>query len=291
MEPVKLTPLEFRKIAKVVYEQTGIHLPETKLTLLSNRLRKRVRALKLEDFKAYYNLLKDSKRCAEELPHFLSAVTTNETYFFRNDALWRFFRETWLPEVVARKKQNRSASIRVWSAASSSGEEAFTAAICLREELPNFSRWCVQIIASDISQNVLERARLGRFNDYSIARLPKNLLTKWFDREEDAYVIKRELGKMVSFRFHNLRDPFPSGNFDLVFLRNVLMYFDTAMKVRVLTNVSNALVPGGRLVVGDVDPIRNCPTLSAAMTLEYRGPNVYQKPAYDRPLAATIPKG
>lgn len=291
MELVKLTSLEFRQIAKVVYEKTGIHLPETKLTLLSNRLRKRVRALKLENFKAYYDLLKDSKRCEEELPHFLSAVTTNETYFFRNEALWKFFRETWLPEVVARKKKNRSASIRVWSAASSSGEEAFTAAICLREELPDFSRWSVQIVASDISQDVLDRARLGRFTEYSVARLPKKYITKWFDQEEDAYVIKRELCKMVSFRFHNLRDPFPNANFDLVFLRNVLMYFDTSMKVRVLANVSNALVPGGRLVVGDVDPIRNCSTLSAAMTLEYRGPNVYQKPAFDRPLAATAPKG
>ena len=137
----------------------------------------------------------------------------------------------------------------------------------------------------------MERARLGRFTEYSSARNPKNVLTKWFDREEDEYVIKRDLSKMVSFRFHNLRDPFANGNFDLVFLRNVMMYFDTAMKVRVLANVSNALARGGRLVVGDVDPIRSCPTLSAAMTLEYTGPNVYQKPAYDRPLAATSPKG
>ena len=276
MELLKLNLTEFRKIAKFVYERTGIDLPESKVTLLSNRLRKRLRELKLDSFDAYYALLCDTARCEEELPHFLSAVTTNETYFFRNESLWKFFRSEWIPEIVERKKASKM--IRIWSAASSSGEEAYTAAMCLREDLPNFSTWNIRVIASDISQRVLDRAKLGEFNDYSVSKMPEALRKKWFVTTGDKHVLKDELRRLVSFRFHNLRDPFPDANFDLVFLRNVLMYFDTPMKLKVLETVTRALVPGGKLIVGDVNPLRNTPELNAALELDYCGSNVYEKP-------------
>ena len=275
---IKLSAEEFKRIAALVYDLTGIHLPEQKLTLLSNRLRKRVRALGLDGFEAYYKLLCDRARCASELPEFLSAVTTNETYFFRNERLWERFRQTWLPDLVKAKGKARSQSIRIWSAACSSGEEAYTAAMCLAEDLPNVKGWCVEIVGTDISRNMLDRAATGTFGDYAVARMPGASRDKWFKHQEQEYVLDPKLRNMVRFQFHNLRDPFTNGRFDVVFLRNVLMYFDTAMKQRVIKVVSDAMAPGALMIVGDVDPIWTTPKLSAVMTCEYQRPGLYRKP-------------
>lgn len=288
MDLVKLTTAEFRDIAELVYEHTGIHLPEDKLMLLSNRLRKRLRALDLPGFRTYYELLRDPARFPDELPHFLSAVTTNETYFFRNDALWKHIQETWLPETLRRKEAAKNRSIQVWSAASSSGEEAYTAAICLCEQVRDLAPWRIRILASDISERVLDRAKAGEYNDYAVSHTPKNLLSKYFDGNAGKFILKPHVRKLVTFQFHNLRDRFPHGGCDLIFLRNVLMYFDTAMKLRVLKHVIDALAPGGYLVVGDVDPIRNTAELRDAVTLDYCVPNWYRKPDTSRTPALSL---
>ncbi len=275
---IELTPDEFKKLAKLIYEKTGIHLPDSKATLLGNRLRRRLRELKLDSFGAYYDLLRVEAKYEEELPHFLSAVTTNETYFFRNTNLWNFIQEKWIPEIVETRGKKPKRSVRIWSAASSSGEEAYTSGICLREKLPNFAKWNVSIVGSDISDRVLERARGGVYGEYAVARMPKPLLSKWFTKNEDSYTLKQDVQKLVSFQFHNLRDAMKPGDFDLVFLRNVLMYFDTEMKRQVLKNVSDAVAPGGYLVIGDVDPVRNDKELRAIVAMDYQGPNLYRKP-------------
>ncbi len=282
VELLKLTDKEFADMAKLIYDRTGIHLPESKLSLLSNRLRRRLRELDLDGFRAYYDLMRDPVKCEEELPFFLSAVTTNETYFFRNDALWKFFRETWIPEVVEKKKKRGGKTIRLWSAASSSGEEAYTAAICMLECIRDAANWNITIVGSDISKRVLDRARDAKYNDYAVSRVSKAQMRKWFDVDGDTYHLKSDPRKLVRFQFHNLRDPMPNANFDFVFLRNVLMYFDDAMKLKVLDNVTAALVPGGHLYIGDVDPVRSSRTLNSAVKLNYCGPNLYQKPDVSR---------
>ncbi len=293
MELIKLSPTEFKKVAKLIYERTGIHLPEAKCTLLSNRLRRRLRALKLDSFASYYELLLNDAKCSAELPHFLSAVTTNETYFFRNERLWDFFREQWIPEIVEQKK-GKTRSIQIWSAASSSGEEAYTAAICLKEKLPDFASWRVSVMGSDISQDMLDRANAGIYNDYAVAKIPQATRRKWFDERDGHFVLKPSIKSMVSFKFHNLRDTFATSRIDLAFLRNVLMYFDLEMKKRVLVNVSKSIAPGGRLIVGDVDPIRNTPALQDVLGMAPSGLNQYQKPGgpdvCTRPMA-TMSKG
>lgn len=291
IELVKLNTAEFERLAKLVYERTGIHLSESKLTLLSNRLRRRLRVLNLEGFGDYYDLLRDPKRSEDELPHFLSAVTTNETYFFRNEALWKYFRGTWLPELIRKKTAKKSSAIRIWSAASSSGEEAYTAAICLCEDLSNRAKWDVTILGSDISERVLEKARSGEYNDYAVSRVPPVTIQKWFTKSNDLYRLKDDVRKLVKFHFHNLRDAFPQGSFDLIFLRNVLMYFDNEMKKTVLANVTKALAPGGQLVVGDVDPIRQTPELHQSLTLDYAGPNLYRKPEASKTPSVVAARG
>jgi len=277
MDLLKLTPSEFKKIAGLVYEKTGIHIDEAKLSLLSNRLRKRLKALSLQTFEDYYRLLRNKEKYEEELPHFLSAVTTNETYFFRNDQLWTFFGEDLIKHFTEAKKAGNK-SIRIWSAACSTGAEAYTTAILLRERLPNLRSWDVKIIGSDISQNVLDAAKAGLYAEYAVSRTSKERIKKWFSRMDDKFQLKDEIRGMVEFKFHNLRDSFPNGRFDLIFLRNVLMYFDMKMKKRVVDVVCEALAPSGFLIIGDVDPVRTIPELRNHMSLEYKRPGTYQKP-------------
>jgi len=274
---LKLSPDEFKKIAKVVYDRTGIHLEDRKLSLLSNRLRRRLKALNMDTFEQYRKHVESAAGFKEEEPHFLSAVTTNETYFFRNEQLWRFFESELVPDFVETKGKTKK-EVRIWSAASSSGEEAYTTAIMLRELLPNFNTWNVKIIGSDISSKVLDMAKAGKYNAYAVSKTTPERIKKWFDKVgADEFHLKPAIKEMVTFQFHNLRDDFPSGRFDVIFLRNVLMYFDIPMKKRVIDVVSKALADNGRLIVGDVDPIRTIPELSAHMTLSYQRPGVYQK--------------
>jgi len=278
MELLKLTPEEFTKVARLVYEKTGIHIADSKLSLLSNRLRKRLRALKLDTFEQYYRLIRSKEGYEEELPHFLSAVTTNETYFFRNDQLWQFFGKDLVEHFVQTKKAGQK-TVRIWSAACSTGAEAYTAAILLRENLPNVKAWNIQIIGSDISQKVLDAAKAGVYNEYAVSRTSKQRIKRWFTPAADGmFQLKDEILKMVRFEFHNLQDKHPAGRFDLIFLRNVLMYFDLEMKKRVIGVTTEALVPGGYLIIGDVDPVRTIPELRECMPLEYKRPGTYQKP-------------
>ncbi|MCZ6682415.1 MAG: protein-glutamate O-methyltransferase CheR [Planctomycetota bacterium] len=276
MESLKLTPDQFTRMARLVYERTGIHMPEEKLSMLSNRLRNRLRALKFDSFDEYCRLLESKKGCDQELLNFLSVVTTNETYFFRNEKMWKFFSEDLIRYFAETKSASKS--IRIWSAASSSGEEAYTAAIALRENLKDFKQWRLTIIGSDISRNVLDKASAGVYDDYAVSKMSPTQVRRWFSKKGDEYHLCDEIRGIVAFQFHNLRDAFPSAPFDLVFLRNVLMYFDTPMKQRVLKVVTDAVAPGGHMIVGDVDPIRTLPELSAGLTMVYKGPGVYRKP-------------
>ncbi|MCG8408375.1 MAG: protein-glutamate O-methyltransferase CheR [Phycisphaerales bacterium] len=277
MELKKLTIAEFKKIASFVYEKTGIHLEESKLGLLSNRLRKRLRALKLDTFNDYFKLIQSKEGYEQELPHFLSAVTTNETYFFRNEKLWEYFSNDLIPNFI-KMKGSGSKAVRIWSAASSTGAEAYTAAILLRELLPNFNSWNVRIIGTDISKNVLDAAKAGVYNTYALSKTSKERVERWFKPVGDDFELKDEIKKLVTFQFHNLRDKFPNGRFDLIFLRNVLMYFDNKMKKQAITVVSDALAQGGHLIIGDVDPIRTIPELNEHMKLDYIRPGTYFKP-------------
>lgn len=272
-----LTQDEFRRFADVVQRETGIFLADNKIGLLTNRLRARVRALGLGSFAEYYAKLRNAAFRDEELPLFLSAVTTNETYFFRNERLWEMFEKKIVPEIVARNGPG-TRSIRIWSAASSSGEEAYTVGILLKELLPDADRWNITIIGSDISSKVIEKARAGVYHDYAVSRTAPQRIARWFDRQGDAFRVKEAVRKLVRFQFHNLRDRFPGPPFDLVLLRNVLMYFDTAMKRLAVRTTADAVAPGGYLYVGDVDPLRTTRELSSAMPLIAGPPGLYHRP-------------
>lgn len=272
-----LTQDEFKRFADLVYRETGIFLADHKIGLLTNRLRARVKARGLGSFAEYYAKLRNAAFRDEELPLFLSAVTTNETYFFRNERLWDMFEKKIVPEIVTRGRCG-ARTMRIWSAASSSGEEAYTAGILLKELLPDAARWNITIIGSDISSKVIEKARAGVYGDYAVSHTTPQRIVRWFDRQGDAYRVKEEVRKLVRFQIHNLRDRFPGPRFDFVLLRNVLMYFDTPMKRLAVRTTADAVAPGGYLYVGDVDPLRTSPELSSAMPLVAGPPGLYHRP-------------
>ncbi len=269
---------EFEKLRKFIYARTGIHLGDEKVSLLSNRLRKRVKALGLDSYEAYYKLLVAGDE--EEMSHFLSAVTTNETYFFRNEKLWVYIADELIPGLV-KDGRGRGAPLTFWSAACSTGAEAYTLAIVLREKSAILAGRDVQIVGSDISENVLNQARAAQYDDYALSKMTPGRRKVHFraNKETKLFELRDETKKMVRFEPHNLRDKYTRMSFDVVFVRNVMMYFDLPMKRLVLANVTHALKPGGYLIIGDVDPIRDGSGLRDDCTLEHVRPSLYRKPA------------
>ncbi len=277
MQLTTLSQDTFERFAALVSERAGIHLAKEKLPLLSNRLRARLRALHIESFEAYYDRFSDAEFVEEELPFFLSAVTTNETYFFRNEKLWQTFETQLLPEFIERNA-TRNKTIKIWSAAASSGEEAYTCAICLLEGLPAGGAWRPQVVGTDISRRVLDRAAAAVYNDYAVSKMTPQRRDRWFTRTPEGYHLHEDARRIVRFQFHNLRDQFQPAIFDLVLLRNVLMYFDTEMKQRTIQVAQDAVAPGGYLFIGDVDPTRTSKELMSIMKLEPLTPGLYHKP-------------
>ena len=180
MDLTKLTPEEFERFRTFIYGETGIRLAEGKITLLSNRIRRRLRQLDIESFEDYYNLL-TQKKLPGELEHFIDAVTTNETHFFRTGGHFEWFTKSFLPTIrtqAAEKK--RSKSLRVWSAACSSGEELYTLAICLDETRHHFAGWDISLVGSDISETMITAARKGIFPNRSLDQTTDERRSRYF---------------------------------------------------------------------------------------------------------------
>jgi len=274
-----LTPMsmtEFDRFARLIEACCGIHMPPDKLALLSNRLRRRMSLLGLDAFEAYYRRVTAGPGASAELPHFINAVTTHETYFFRHESMWRQFTGELIPR-WARRLTCSPAGPRIWSAASSSGEEAYTAAILLLEHLPDAALRRVDILGSDICASMLAKAKAAVYDDYAVSRVPKPLLDRWFAPSSAGFRLHDAARAPVRFRLHDLRDNLDEGGFDLVLLCNVLMYFDMPTKIRAIDVAVEALAPGGHLYVGNVDPIHTLPRSSSAAAMEYVRPGVYQK--------------
>jgi chemotaxis protein methyltransferase CheR len=222
----RLTPEEFSKFAKLVYDESGIFLKDTKITLLSNRLRKRLAALNLKTFQEYYDhIIKMSDRGAE-IVELIDVVSTNETYFFRNERHFDALMKRALPDIAAKKKEKK---LTIWSAGCSTGEEPYTIGICLLEVQNLFPGWKLEILATDIANSVLDFAKKGLYSGRRIEKVPPELLTKYFTPVKDhdgVYEIKNEVKNLVKFgRINLFKDPFPS-NVDVIFCRNVMIYFD-----------------------------------------------------------------
>ncbi len=255
----RLTEEEFKRFAVLIYNESGIFLKDTKITLLSNRLRKRLQALNISEFSEYYDYLQHLPpgEKAAEYEKMLDVVSTNETYFFRNERHFEALGEVCLPEIAATKKDKR---LRIWSAACSTGEEPYTIAICVLEKKELFRDWNIEILATDIAPSVLEFAQVGEYSGRRIEKVPPRLLDKYFTRKPDnpeMYVVKDELRKIVTLQYHNFfKSPFPS-HMDIIFCRNVMIYFDRAHQADLVAKFYSCILDHGYLFIGHSETLHS----------------------------------
>jgi chemotaxis protein methyltransferase CheR len=271
---------EFRRFHDLIYQIAGIHYPAEKLELLSNRIRKRLRATGTPSFDAYLNRIQQKGEAVEQQA-FLDSITTNETYFFRCQRHFDFFRD-W---AVARHADpaHRNEPWRIWSAAASTGAEACTILIVLQQVLGiAFASARIELLGTDLSAQVLEEARRGTFRAYALAQTPPDVVKRHFTKNErDEFVFDRQLLRLVTFQRHNLMEPLVGQRpFDFVFLRNVMIYFDGPSRERVLQHAFAATKPGGYLIVGESESL-----LSVKHGFQYVKPSIFVRPA-----AAPAPK-
>lgn len=275
MELETLTPQEFDRFRELIYRESGNRVDPSKVMLISNRIRRRLRAGDFPDFQSYYKFL-TSPEGAGEMEFFLDAVTTNETHFFRTSSHFDWFREQFIPEIVAKEVEGtRGKSLRVWSAACSTGEEAYSLAICLAENMFRFRDWKLTILGTDISSRVVKEAREGVYKKKAIEEIDEAHLKRYFDfsEKEETWTARSTLKKLVEFRRHNLMEPLKGSPFDCIFLRNVLIYFDRESKKQVIENLIRSLTRGGYLVVGPSEGIYDM-----LEPMEKRAIFLYQKP-------------
>lgn len=254
----QVSDAELARYAELIYQRTGIRISPQKKTLLSNRVRRRLNQTGIKTFDEYLQRLQRLPPSDPEWDAFLQEITTHETYLFRDESQWDWFRNTFLPALVAEARSGaRPRALRIWSAACSTGDEPFTAACCIAACLPNFQQWQIEILGTDIGAGALEQAKAGVFGERAMRLVPEKYRRQFFTKARDANIwqARSELTSMVHFRQHNLIQPLRAKPFDLVLLKNVLIYFDTASKMRVLANVEAAIRPGGLLVCGPAEGV------------------------------------
>lgn len=272
-----LTDAVQAKFAKMIYGRTGIRISPQKKALLANRLRRRLRETGIDDFDAYCRHLQKVAPADPEWDAFLQEITTHETYLFRDPSNWDWFRGVYLPDVVGQVRAGkRKKSLRIWSAAASTGDEAHTIACCITAALVNQSGWDVRIVGTDIGQGALDEARQGVFGERAMKLVPDDLKRRYFDQAKDAKIwkAKETITRFMDFRQHNLLHPLKAPSFDVVFLKNVLIYFDTDSKKTAIQHVVKLIKPGGLLLVSGSEGISD---LDHGMDRVH--PWLYQKPA------------
>jgi len=253
-----VSPALFVKFQRLIYDESGIWLGPAKAALLCGRLSRRLRALKIRTLAEYYELITARDQQWERVL-MIDAITTNETQFFREAKHFEYLAQhvfpRWRAEAVAQRREKK---IRVWSAGCSSGEEPYSLAMWLASHLPAGEGWDSQILATDISTQVLTRAREAVYAISKSADIPKPLLhqfmLKGIGSQEGHMKVGREVRQMVNFQRLNLgQGPFPATSFDLVFCRNGLIYFDAASKRRVVEQLTRCLSNDGLFFTGHAE--------------------------------------
>lgn len=269
---------EFRLIRDFIHDYCGIYFDDGSKFLLERRLSRRLHQRQLKSFEEYYRFLRYDRKREEELSILVDNLTTNETYFFREIAQLRAFSEEILPEL--RDTLSARKSLRIWSAGCSTGEEPYTIAILLIESGDWWRDWQVEIIGSDINQRVLHTARRGVYKKNSLRATSPEMISKYFVEEgKGDYRIIDRVKELVSFSYVNLLDPFKTSlirDLDIIFCRNVIIYFDREAKKKVIETFYDKLREGGYLLLGHSESLIN---ISNAFTLRtLKNDMVYQKP-------------
>ena len=265
---LRISDTEFGQFQRFIFEAAGITLTGAKKALVSGRLAKRLHACRVTSYGDYFRLLM-SGESPLEVQTAVDLLTTNETYFFREPKHFQF-----LKKEIAGGSLRGAPSLRVWSAAASTGEEAYSIAMLLEDGLPGRS-W--EVVGSDISARVLERARAGHYSMERISHFPPGYLQRFclkgYDAQAGTLLVQRALRNKIRFVQVNLNEPLPHlGDFEVIFLRNVLIYFNLETKRKVVTRVLNLLKPGGYLLIGHSESL-----IEVTDAVELLAPAIYRK--------------
>ncbi len=259
--PSLMTDETFRLLRDFIYEHSGIYFSDAKKTQLENRLTLRLKATNLGDFDKYYYLLKYDPQADRELRCLFDSVTTNETSFFRSPPQIQSFQEKALPEIMARREEQGEKILRLWSAGCSTGDEPYTMGIVTKELLQErLAQWDVKIWGSDISEKALKSARAATYSEYTLRSVPPEIKKKYFIAERSQYRVVDEIRTLVELQCLNFNDSKRvrlMRGFDIIFCRNVLIYFDDAAKKRFVSQLYDNLNPGGYLFIGHSESLHN----------------------------------
>lgn len=281
----QITPLPddvFRLLRDFIHDYCGIFFDDGSKFLLERRLNRRLQQRQLKSFEEYYHFLRYDRKREEELVLLIDNLTTNETYFFREGAQLKAFSEEILPEI--RETLAGRKSLRIWSAGCSTGEEPYTIAMLMLESGDWWRGWQVEILGSDINQRVLHTARRGVYKKGSLRATSAEMAAKYFVEEgKGEYRIIDRVRGLVSFSCVNLLDPFKASlirDVDIIFCRNVIIYFDREAKKKVIESFYDKLREGGYLLLGHSESLINISNAFVLRTL--KNDMVYQKPVRRR---------
>ncbi|ASP40589.1 chemotaxis protein CheR [Bacterioplanes sanyensis] len=264
-----MTDADFSEVASLAYQHTGIVLAEHKKDMVYGRIARRIRHHKLSSFRQYLDFFKSNTE--SELSDFINALTTNLTSFFREPHHFNFLQQHWLPKQKSISSSKRR--LRIWSAGCSIGQEVYSIAMSLRAAgLP--SGWDCKLLATDLDSNVLDTGRRGIYPDSAVAGLPSDILSRFFDRKTNSTVqVKPALQEMVFFKRLNLLEPWPmSGPFDVIFCRNVVIYFDKQTQRNLFDRYADILSTDGHLFIGHSENLHGI-----TQRFESLGQTIYRK--------------
>jgi chemotaxis protein methyltransferase CheR len=248
-----VTPLDYEYLRKLLKERSGLDLSSDKQYLVESRLVPLARRAGLAGIS---DLVQKMKSGAQALTsEVVEAMTTNETFFFRDKIPFDHLRQAVLPALLQARAARRS--LRIWCAASSTGQEPYSIAMCLKEAGAQFASWRTEIVATDLSQAVLEKSKAGIFSQFEVQRgLPIQMLVKYFTQTGEFWQLNADIRAMVQHRQLNLLQDFSHlGTFDVIFCRNVLIYFDQETKTNIFERLARMLEPDGVLVLGAAESV------------------------------------
>ncbi|CAG1064920.1 Chemotaxis protein methyltransferase 1 [uncultured bacterium] len=247
---------EFLLLRNLVYQESGLWLKEEKKSFIAHRALKRMKGRNIPSYFRYYKLLTDKDGGKDELRGFLDDLTINETSFFRNKPQMDLFAEVVLPKLLAKKREQGSFSLRLWSAGCSTGQEPYSLAIAIRHSLLDFRNWRITILASDLSLSALETAQAGFYGAAKMEGVERKFVDAYFRKADGGYAVSEEIRKLVVFDYHNLMNENGEKDFDVIFCRNVLIYFDEQTQKKVIERFEKALAPGGYLFLGHSETLQ-----------------------------------
>lgn len=266
-----LAPAEFETIRRLLKSHAGIQIADNKQSLVYSRLAKRLRTLGLPNFAAYCAFV-ESAAGADEFAQMIAALTTNVTSFFREQHHFEILRDQLLPTLVERARNG--GKVRIWSAGCSNGQEPYSIAVQILDVAPDAGKLDIRILATDIDFNMLAHARNGEYTERDVASVPQTILSRFFEQTANGYTVGDAAKSLVNFKSLNLVKNWPvRGPFDVIFCRNVVIYFDDETKEQIWERFDRVLAPGGSLFIGHSERVAG----PAAASLQHEGPTAYRK--------------